>query len=487
MRIDALTGNDAISALDRIEHIVVLMLENRSFDHMLGYLSLGGRDDVNGLRPGLSNTYSGTTYPIHHAPSTASKPYQDPSHTGSAVKTQIAGGAMGGFVQSYVESINPAHRAEAIAETDSYVMGYFEGSDLPTYDHLAEHFCICDSWFASVPGATWPNRLYSIAGESGGRVDNKRLFNKFDFPFFALPSFVRHLDDADVSWRWYHWSPSELEPPTLQLVDPRYLLRPGEHFALVHEKEPITGQPSFVDDARAGKLPSVSWLDPNFYDTVSGPQNDDHPPTDAINGQHLTRLVANAMMSGPQWEKSMLVVLYDEHGGFYDHVAPPAAADDRADFRSYGVRVPSMVVSPYVEARSVSSVTYDHTSLIKTILTRFCRSGETVPSMGARVDAAEHLGGLLTATAPRAAVPVPELATPLAPAQTLRAATEAGGEGSLGTLRSTPAHHLADVVPGVLAASDESEFASKGMHIHPNDLQLGLAAMAGELREARSR
>jgi phospholipase C len=485
MRIDPLTGNDALSALDRIEHIVVLMLENRSFDHMLGYLSLAGRDDVNGLQPGLSNAYGSATYPVHHASSTASKPYQDPSHTGSAVATQIAGGAMSGFVKSYVDSINPAHRAEAVEDTNSYVMGYFDGTDLPTYDHLAENFCICDAWFASVPGATWPNRLYSIAGESGGRVDNKRLFNKFDFPFFALPSFVRHLDDADVSWRWYHWSPSELEPPTLQLVDPRYLLRPGEHFALVNSREALSGQASFVDDAKAGRLPHVSWLDPNFYDTPAGPQNDDHPPTDAINGQHLVRLVANAVMAGPQWEQTMLVVVYDEHGGFFDHVAPPAAADDRLDFRSYGVRVPSMVVSPYVEARSVSSSVYDHTSLIKTILTRFCRDGDKVPSMGARVDAAQHLGGLLTATTARPPVRVPSLASPLAPAQTLRAATEGGGEGALGTLRSTSAHHLAAVVPGVLADSDEAEFASTGMHIHPNDLQLGLAAMAGELRGAQ--
>jgi len=127
-------------------------------------------------------------------------------------------------------------------------------------------------------------------------------------------------------------------------------------------------------------------------------------------GQQLVLKLYNAIASSPKWDKILLVVVYDEHGGLYDHVPPPAAADDRPNFRRYGVRVPAFIISPWVNANSVSHVVFDHTSLIKTILLKFCRRADgSIPDMGARVTKATHLGILLTRTVPRAAPTVTKL------------------------------------------------------------------------------
>ncbi len=121
-----------------------------------------------------------------------------------------------------------------------------------------------------------------------------------------------------------------------------------------------------------------------------------------LHAQELALEVFNALLNSPQWNQTLFVITYDEHGGFYDHVAPPAAADDRPDFRHYGVRVPAIVVSPWVQQGGVSSIIFDHTSIIKTVLLKFCRAANgTIPNMGARVADANHLGHLLTETSPR--------------------------------------------------------------------------------------
>jgi phospholipase C len=148
----------------------------------------------------------------------------------------------------------------------------------------------------------------------------------------------------------------------------------------------------------------TSWIDPNFYDLTVGPagSNDDHPPSDLRAGQKLVLHLVDALMQSPVWEKTLLVITYDEHGGFFDHVQPPEAADDLPTMRRYGPRVPALVVSPFVAAESVSKTVYDHTSIIKTILTRFCaKPNGSIPNMGARVAAANHLGELLSEDAPR--------------------------------------------------------------------------------------
>jgi phospholipase C len=149
----------------------------------------------------------------------------------------------------------------------------------------------------------------------------------------------------------------------------------------------------------------VSWIGPHFF------QNDDHPPADVRAGQALVAQVYQALSRGPGWAGTLLILCYDEHGGFYDHVAPAPAADTDPAFRQYGVRVPAMVICPWVAPASVHHGVLDHTTIIKTILLRFCRSAAgQIPDMGQRVGAAAHLGALLSQAQARPAPAIPDTA-----------------------------------------------------------------------------
>jgi phospholipase C len=409
--VDAPT-DETVARLAPIEHIVVVMLENRSFDHMLGYLSLPeelggkGRKDVDGLTgPDTNvNTLDGNPYPIHKLTAEKFKDEtEDPDHSGKSVQEQLEENG-GGFVKNFARiSANRAKDLDEDPPDPGLVMGYYDGGQLPVYDHLAQAYCVIDRWFSSVPGATWPNRLYAMTGQSAGSHDDKSP------PIYGLPSFVRHLDSHEVSWRWYSF-----DPATLRLADPQYRLERHENFAFVDQRslsvqeetlDKILGEgPSFLDDAAEDQLPAVSWIDPRFKDLkVLGPDsNDDHPPSDVAAGQDLVLRVFHALRTSKAWERSLLLITYDEHGGFYDHVAPPPAEDENPNFRELGVRVPAILVSPYCEAGSTASallgegVHFDHTSIIKTILTRFCNKNGKIPAMTARVQAANHLGPLLS-------------------------------------------------------------------------------------------
>jgi phospholipase C len=165
---DALMSSD-VANLDKVDHVVVVMLENRSFDHMLGYLCLAdGRPEIDGLRSELANQYQGRTYPVHHLGVTALE--MDPDHSAGAIDQQIAGGDMSGFVASAAATLASC----GIEGGDpGCVMGYYDGADVPVYDHLAEEFAVCDRWFASVAGATLPNRLYALCGMAAGSRDDR--------------------------------------------------------------------------------------------------------------------------------------------------------------------------------------------------------------------------------------------------------------------------------------------------------------------------
>jgi phospholipase C len=405
--------------LEKVDHIVVLMLENRSFDHMLGYLSLeGGRRAIDGLRPEFSNEHDGRAYPIHHLETTAVS--DDPDHSADAVDLQLGGGAMSGFVASYAKTLSD----RGVPGSDlGRVMGYYSATDVPVYDHLAREFALCDRWFSSVPGATWPNRLYAICGGAAGSRDDLPLNLP---PLYHRPSFVRFLDAHGISWRWYSF-----EPGSLRLADRHYRLGYHDRFAffshtvlswktrLERSIDPKTA--SFIEDAARGVLPSIAWIDPNFsnFDPIGFPPNDDHVPADIRDGQDLVLAVYHALASSPHWERTLLIVFYDEHGGFFDHVAPPEAPDDDpVTFASYGLRVPALIVSPWIEPGSVSHTLFDHTAIIKTILLRFCPDALAQPSgretmgvarpgaprhLGVRVAQANDLGELLTLASPRPA------------------------------------------------------------------------------------
>lgn len=405
---DAATKN-----LEKIDHIVVLMLENRSFDHMLGYLSLpaeaggGGRTDVDGLSgPELNfNEFEGTRYPIEPFDDDRSlTKEQDPCHSGPCVAEQMED-EMGGFVANYVTTREPgAPRPEP-----GDPMRYQTADDVPVYDFLVRNFALCDRWFCSVPGSTWPNRIASLAGEAG-EESNRTV------PLYSYSSFVRSLPD-DVSWRWY-----SSDPGSLRLVDDRYRVGWVGNFA--HVDAPTAIQPrTLYGDIRNGELPDVAWIDPNFVDLggFSG-ADDDHPPTDVMAAQSFVLKLYNMLRAKQSlWRKTMLVIVYDEHGGFYDHRSPtdgelPPEFKQRAEFGTFGPRVPAIVVSPFTGAGaafgsaqgSPRELVYDHTSLIKTILLRFAAGDFS--GMPARVASAAHLGHLLSEEKPREA-PVPPQAT----------------------------------------------------------------------------
>jgi phospholipase C len=452
--------------LQKVDHIVVLMMENRSFDHMLGYLSLeGGRSDVDGLRAEFANEYDGRRYPVHHLRTTAIA--DDPDHSAAAVDLQTGGGKMDGFVASFVKTLSdrgvPDHDADAI-------MGYYIAADVPVYDHLAREFAVCDRWFSSVPGATWPNRLYALCGRAADSRDDRPPHVP---PLYNQPSFVRHLDAAGVSWRWYCF-----ETGTLRLADHRY--RRGHHgkFAFFSNENlnwktrlewRIDEDASFLRDAAAGTLPSVTWIDPNFsnFNPIGFEPNDDHAPADVKDGQELVLAVYHALATGPQWDKTMLIIFYDEHGGFFDHVPPPEAADDDpVKFGRYGVRVPALIVSPWVEPGTVSHTLLDHTSIIKTILLRFCPDALAKPAPhrqllarlrraghprypGTRVVQAHDLGDLLTRDTPR---PAPDRYALIGDAAARAAARAKGSATAQDPLARPP---VTDLQKRIAAANQE--------------------------------
>ena len=383
---------EADANLSKFDHIVVLMMENRSFDHMLGYLSIdGGRTDIDGVPPGRKNAVGGAEYPVHPAKSTKLVKAQDPCHSGWCVAEQIAGGAMSGFASNYAKTRKQTYPGD----TPATVMAYHTGKQLPVYDYLATQFGVCDRWFCSVPGATMPNRCYAVAGRAQGSHDN------INPPLYHLHSFGRQLDQVGRSWRWY----SHDDFPLLWYIDQLYAVG---HLSIpaYFDRVAAFGPRSFIQAAAADKLPEVSWIDPNFIDVSFGPEgsNDDHPPSDLRAGQDLVLRAFHALARSPAWPRTLFVITYDEHGGFFDHVPPPDASDDDANFRGYGPRVPALVISPWIEAGFVSHVLFDHTSIIKTILMRFCRRPDgTIPDMGKRVAAANHLGTVLTTATARPA------------------------------------------------------------------------------------
>jgi len=419
--------------LDKIEHIVVLMMENRSFDHMLGYLKADGvNNDVDGLDPSIHGNLwpDGKTFepvkPIgdrvfHHK-------IQDPGHGADDVAEQLAD-RNGGFLRNYVKALN-RHKLDwkrkgkpVPPDKDlppEAILGYQQADQVPVYDYIARNFVVCDRWFSSVAGPTWPNRLYATCGGTAPLAKNTpslpRLLKKVvgSAPIYDGTAFTAWLHRDQ--WRWYSF-----DPATLRLIDSAY--RPGgkddrysdSNFAYFN-KRTLLERHTFLDDAEHGRLPKVSWIDPNFVDfRLLGPpgSNDDHPPSRVILGQKLVLEILLALARNPDvWRKTMFLVTYDEHGGFYDHVVPgdfPCVGDPR---KTYGVRVPALVVSPWAPP-GVSHTIYDHTTIIKTILMHAADEAqrtEAFRKMGSRTKSANDLSELLSLPEPRDA-PLRELET----------------------------------------------------------------------------
>jgi phospholipase C len=425
-----------LGGLGGVKHLVVLMKENRSFDQMLGYLTRDGMPEVDGLRGGESNSDpQRNAYPsfewgpgqtVFHPPEDRSGKILDPCHSKECVTEQLAGDN-GGFVRNFLATRvdNAGHPVALEPRFRGLPMGYYSARHLPVYDFLARNFCVCDAWHSAIPGDTWPNRLYALAGREGPRVGYRRdLWGRIlaalkglpavgglrNAPIYEVAGFTRHL--ADDQWRWYSQDPATLRAADKHYREIRHLNR--DNFAFFDRTKlslsedvtkPLDTHDSFLDDVAKGQLREVSWIDPNFADlhVLHPNSNDDHPPADVKAGQALVQEVYEALASGPQWQDTVLVVVYDEHGGFYDHVVPPPAPPG-SEFATLGVRVPALVIGPRVQ-RTVCHQIFDHTSLIATILRRFAANPErALAAMPARVQIAPHIGAVL-ADSPRRDLP----------------------------------------------------------------------------------
>ena len=379
--------------LANIDHIVVLMMENRSFDQMLGYLSLPpdkggmGRTDVDGLKGGEINyLIDNTPCPSFPFPPGATVFTPDPPHSFEPVGRAINNGQMDGFAQSYAE--------DSGMTVGPNIMGYYTANHVPTYDALVRDFALCQRWFASHPGSTFPNRFHAMTGRLN--IDEYGVWELNNSnprqPVFTETIFD-HLSDADVSWKYFEQSYSFLR------FFEKYTF---DNTNIVSFDDPGLG---FMNAVATGNLPSVTYIDPHFIELPPG-GNCDGPPADVQQGQLFVQQVVNAVVTSPAWEKTMLIITYDEHGGFYDHVRPPAAAQIAPRLPStYGVRIPTFVISPWVTggllfgndaSGQTPSAHYDHTSVLKTIQKRFLYKNPQY--MGARYAAANDLSTLMNAT-----------------------------------------------------------------------------------------
>ena len=342
-----------------IDNIVVLMQENRSFDHYFGQIHFEGQKRVRKVPANASNpdptNPSGPPILRFHKMNYCET--ADLDHSWNGTHKEYDNGKMDGFTAQNVDSTDP---------TGARTMGYYDSADLPFYYALYSTFAMADRYFASTLTQTFPNRFYLLAGTSFGHIAN-------DFPTgdpvndFSQRSIFNLLDEAGVTLKIYFSQ-----------------IAFADEFSYVRNHVPSMEFPidDFYADAAAGTLPQVSFVDPIFI-AQANVETDEHPPSNVQVGENFVAQVINALFGSPQWPHAALFLDYDEHGGFYDHVPPPAACapddippmlsptDEQAGFDHYGIRVPAMVVSPYARPHYVSHKVYDHTSVLRFIETRF--------------------------------------------------------------------------------------------------------------------
>jgi phospholipase C len=349
--------------LMNIAHVVVLMLENRSFDCMLGRL-YPGRADFDGITNSHSNRWNGKDVPAWSSPAMSSQvaciPTPDPAELFVDMTAQIFGvgnaptapATMAGFAANYMQV--PTNDPAA-------VMHGFAADQVPVLSALAKGFGVSDRWHASAPNQTWPNRFFVHSGTAAGHVNNSPP----RFPY-EMPTIFNRLTEKQRSWRiYYHDIPQSATLARLWSELPDHLYRFEE---------------DFMADAMAGRLPNYSFIEPRYFSEplLKRMPNDQHPPHNVLFGERLIARTYDALRNGAGWEQTLFVITYDEHGGIYDHVPPPAAIspdDLRPDgfaFDRYGVRVPAVIVSPWVPAGSVirppdGSPPFDHTSILATL------------------------------------------------------------------------------------------------------------------------
>jgi len=307
-----------------IDHVVVVMMENRSFDHLLGWLP--GAD---GRQAGLSyvdrNGVSHATHPL--APDYQGCGHPDPDHSYAGGRVQYDNGTCDGFLRS--------------GQNDEYAIGYYTRRDLPFLGPAARSWTVCDRYFSALMGPTFPNRLYLHAAVTDRIVNTTTLS--------SLPTIWDRLAERGLRGRNYYST-----VPTVLLW--------GAKYASIARLFP-----QFLEDCRKGRLPHVSFVDPVFTATDEGTAADDHPHADIRAGEHFLAQVYRAVTTSPNWPRTVLIVNFDEWGGFFDHVPPPVASDVDPAYTLRGFRVPCLVISPFARRRRVAHGIYDHTSILRMI------------------------------------------------------------------------------------------------------------------------
>jgi phospholipase C len=445
--------------LPQVKHVVVLMMENHSFDSYLGTLGRGeGLPVDDDGAPNAENPGSaGAVIRAHHAPSTVQEAGV-PTQSWTACHVQWADGKLDGFVRSD-EQVVPQGDKTVPRGDKTAAMGYWTEQDLPFYHGLAKTFPLADRWFASCLGPTFPNRRFLLAGTANGLMDDLPV-NLLDRP--KAGTIMDMLTRHKISWVNYRPAAKD-ESEFRRFV--QYRRRRTRHF-LTHFGRPlradsdgfkrdlqfttaiyplgvtsymahVRGIERFFADADAGNLPSFCIVDPDFR-TFS-----EENPQDIRKGESFAAEVIRRVMHGPGWADTLLIWMYDEHGGYYDHVAPPAAVppDDvpgrslvarpspvatvlkplfpgyvrQAEqlvkgpgvYDNYGFRVPAVIVSPYARPDCVLSDTFDHTSVLKLIAEKW-----NLPPLTRRDAAARSPLGALDLSAPPAFLTPPELPAP---------------------------------------------------------------------------
>jgi phospholipase C len=352
--------------LDKLQHIVVLMMENRSFDHMLGSLKAVNAK-IDGVTPDLSNPdTNGNPVKAQPLAEFQAQLQPDPDHHFPAVDLQIFGGDpnrvanMQGFVKSYFNQQRDVGHSQKI-------MYYFAQTNLPVLTTLALEFAVFNRWFASIPGPTICNRAFAHYGTSFGRVDMNLIY--LNEPFQSIYSRLINATPKHTSKLYYYDTTSS----TMEITN-----------LLQNQPELFGTYNQFLDDCAKGNLPDYSFIEPNFNDheTDSGEEvaNDQHPDHNIQAGELYIASIYNAIKSSPLWPNTALLIVYDEHGGIYDHVVPPACPPDQFTasandtgtgrpfaFDRLGVRVPAILVSPWIPKGTVVDRVFDHASIPATV------------------------------------------------------------------------------------------------------------------------
>ena len=346
-----------------LDHVVVVMMENRSFDHLLGWL------------PGADARQAGLSYPDRAGAMVPTAPlapdfqgcgHPDPDHSYEGGRIEYNNGRCDGWLLA--------------GSNDAYAIGYYTQADLPFLGAAAPAWTTCDHYFTSIMTGTFPNRIYQHAAQTD-RLENSLL------PISTLPTIWDRLLEHDISAHYYF-----SDFPFLALWGSKYL-GISRHSA------------QFFSDCAAGTLPHVSFVEPRFFGEAQGISNDYHPHSDIRKGEAFLNAVYEAVISSPKWANTLLVINFDEWGGFFDHVPPPRAPIPEADAALgsdglMGFRVPAMLVSPWSPRGAVAREVYDHTSVLKLIEWRWNLRPLTV-----RDAAANNLAEVLDFDAPNLSAP----------------------------------------------------------------------------------